>query len=149
MGHVTASGCINPAHRKIVTYRKFAESNYDDYNGGHGTHVVGSVAGSAVSYDASQLAFAREVLACSFSKIYLCLFLCLLLQLTLAHRPSPRASTMARRLMPRLRLTMLVTMKGTLEAFLMILQAASSHIPMLQVLESTLTAGDPPPRTMI
>jgi len=60
-GHVTTAGCINKAHRKIVTYRKFSASDYDDYYGGHGTHVVGSVAGFAVTDDASKLAFASEV----------------------------------------------------------------------------------------
>lgn len=43
------SNCKNPAHRKIVTYRYFASTNVGDALDGHGTHVVGSIAGAALS----------------------------------------------------------------------------------------------------
>ena len=59
-GHVTTAGCISNTHRKIVTYRKFYETDYNDYNGGHGTHVAGSVAGSALDDDATQRNFASQ-----------------------------------------------------------------------------------------
>jgi len=62
LGHVKTLGCINHTHRKIVTYRKFATSDYQDYQGGHGTHVVGSVAGSVANADTAELALAQEVL---------------------------------------------------------------------------------------
>ena len=55
------SACIDARHRKIVSYRKFAASDYADYSGGHGTHVAGSVAGSAAGDDAAQLEFASQV----------------------------------------------------------------------------------------
>jgi hypothetical protein len=55
------SACIDDQHRKIVSYRKFSGSDYADYSGGHGTHVCGSVAGSAAVTDAAQLEFASQV----------------------------------------------------------------------------------------
>jgi subtilisin family serine protease len=75
-GHVTTTGCINQNHRKIVTYRKFLDSDYSDYNGGHGTHVVGSIAGSSLAANT----IASEVLVhmqnCIRQRAFACVCMC-------------------------------------------------------------------------
>ncbi|EKX41119.1 hypothetical protein GUITHDRAFT_112852 [Guillardia theta CCMP2712] len=43
---------------KIVTYRKFSSTDYQDYYGGHGTHVAGSVAGNAYDADPTEMNYA-------------------------------------------------------------------------------------------
>jgi len=58
--------CINHAHRKIVSYRRFPGSDFQDYRGGHGTHVVGSIAGCTTNADTPELAFAQQVRMATF-----------------------------------------------------------------------------------
>lgn len=58
--------CINHAHRKIVSYRRFPSSDFQDYRGGHGTHVVGSIAGCTTNADTPALAFAQQVMIAIF-----------------------------------------------------------------------------------
>lgn len=55
-GHVKTAGCINKVHRKIVTYRKFTNTDYSDYFDGHGTHVTGCAAGSIAADNAAYTA---------------------------------------------------------------------------------------------
>lgn len=53
--------CVNHAHRKIISYRRFRSSDFRDYYGGHGTHVVASIAGCTAGVDTPELAFAHQV----------------------------------------------------------------------------------------
>jgi len=64
-GFVQNTACINHSHRKIVTYRRFETSYFQDYPNGHGTHVAGSIAGSTTNTDTPELTFAHQV-CCRF-----------------------------------------------------------------------------------
>jgi len=46
-GNGARPDCINHNHRKVVTYRHWSYTNVGDANNGHGTHVIGSIAGSS------------------------------------------------------------------------------------------------------
>ena len=59
-------GCINAAHRKIVSYRSFPWSDNVDTIDGHGTHICGIVAGESVGSDFNGVAPG----ICSFLKSY-------------------------------------------------------------------------------
>lgn len=52
-GSFNDTRCVNMTHRKIVSYRAFVDGKYGDavnsHGPGHGTHVVGCVAGNVVS----------------------------------------------------------------------------------------------------
>jgi Subtilase family len=59
-------GCINAAHRKIVSYRSFPWSDNVDTMDGHGTHICGIVAGESEGSDFNGVAPG----ICSFLKSY-------------------------------------------------------------------------------
>jgi len=61
LGFVENTAYINHSHRKIVTYRRFQGSDFQDYPNGHGTHVAGSIAGSTTSTSTPELTFAHQV----------------------------------------------------------------------------------------
>jgi len=65
LGFVENTGCIDHSHHKIVTYRRFAGSDFKDYPSGHGTHVAGSIAGSTTNTNTPELAWAHQV-CCRF-----------------------------------------------------------------------------------
>mmetsp|Transcript_15712 Transcript_15712/g.24416 ORF Transcript_15712/g.24416 Transcript_15712/m.24416 type:complete len:1706 (+) Transcript_15712:222-5339(+) len=59
-GMGVVADCVNHKHRKIVTYRGFQQTNLEDTAYGHGTHVVGSIAGDAMSNNDQEMAFAED-----------------------------------------------------------------------------------------
>jgi len=81
-GFVQNTACIDHSHRKIVTYRRFKSSDFQDYLNGHGTHVAGSIAGSTANTDTQELTFAHQVCCRFFGAIivvylmYFCSFKC-------------------------------------------------------------------------